>query len=334
MRRQNSGSSSATPASSRRKRITAAATAIPLAIGLASTQLPSSRATAPAEAIFAPACTVPFASLEQHHPLDDSCGVDGNASADTPQGQQNEAKNNFCAAGSPVNVNFDVLHQLQEVAASRVTFGSDRSLPKDRSELLNLPTTAGSLGEGTVVRVAAFIMDAHPSNASSGGESVNCKTNGAENNDIHIVLAESSDETDQCNSATAEMSPHLRPDLWNPEVLNERDTNIFPNGGPKHMFRFTGQLFFDASHKPCTNGRGSPKRSTIWEIHPVYAVEICIDPNMQCTVDSDANWQQLIDFAAEASSQTRLHWPDTEMQPQKSSHRKASDALVTLTGSL
>jgi len=100
------------------------------------------------------------------------------------------------------------------------------------------------------------------------------------------------------------------------------------------MFRFTGQLFFDASHKPCRNGRGSPKRSTLWEIHPVYGVEICIDPNMQCTVDSDANWQQLIDFAAEAGNETRLHWPDTGMQQQKRSHRKASDPLVTLTGSL
>jgi hypothetical protein len=305
-----------------------------LAIGLASTQLPSGRVKPPLAEALAPACTLPFASLEQHHPIDDSCGPDGAASADTPQSLQNDAKNNFCAAGPPVNVNFDVLRQMQQAAANNVTFGSDRSLPDDRSQLLNLSTSAGSLGEGTEARVAAFVMDAHYSNLGKG-ESVNCKTGDKESNDIHIVLAETSDETDQCNSATAEMSPHFRPDVWNPDVLNEKDTSIFQSGSPKHMFRFTGQLFFDASHRPCSNGKGSPKRSTLWEIHPVYAVDICIDPSGQCTVDNDVNWQSLADFAASVNSETRLRLPGAEFHGvQNRSQKPSNDSYVTLTSSL
>ena len=45
-----------------------------------------------------------------------------------------------------------------------------------------------------MAREAVFIMDAHYSNVGSG-ESVNCKGTG---NDIHIVLAESADEKDEC----------------------------------------------------------------------------------------------------------------------------------------
>jgi hypothetical protein len=310
-------STSESTAGGRRKRLAAAASVIPLAIGLASTQIPGSPAVATRAGIAQPlSCSLAFDGLAQHHPIDDSCGADGNAAEDTPQAAQNDAKNNFCSPGPPVNVTFDALRQLQDAAAKRVTFGGDNSLPDDRSELSDLPTTAGRLGEGMQVRVAAFIMDAHYSNVSNG-ESVNCKTHGKESNDIHIVLSETSDETDQCNSATAEMSPHSRPDLWNPDVLNETDTSIFSKGGAKHMFRFTGQLFFDASHKPCSHGKGSPKRSTLWEIHPVYAVQICIEPNNQCAVDSDANWQSLTDFAAAANGETRLRLPETRLRPAR-----------------
>ena len=38
--------------------------------------------------------------------------------------------------------------------------------------------------------------------------------------------------------------------------------------------RMTGQLFFDGSHSPCINGHGGPPRRSIWEIHPVFAIEV------------------------------------------------------------
>ena len=58
-------------------------------------------------------------------------------------------------------------------------------------------------------------MDAHYSNLGSG-ESVNCKRPDQESNDIHIVLGQTAEEKDECNSVTAEMSPQFRPAVWDP----------------------------------------------------------------------------------------------------------------------
>ena len=46
------------------------------------------------------------------------------------------------------------------------------------------------------------------------------------------------------------------------------------------QLRLTGQLFYDASHKPCVFSGGkiverhSPERRSIWEIHPIYRIEV------------------------------------------------------------
>jgi len=293
----------------KRKRVhplVAATTLLPLAAGmLAPSTTPKHAAPeAPVVSEAAPPCTLPFESIKQHHPIDDSCTADGAASPGTPQSQQNEAKNNFCSAGAPVNIDFDVLRQLQQDAAnpgSGITFGSDAQLPRDRSVLRNLATKAGPLSEGQVVRLVAFVIDAHASNVSKG-ESVNCKQSGAENNDIHIVLGQNGPKDDECTSVTAEMSPHFRPAVWTPDGLNQHNA---------HLYRFTGQLFFDASHRPCTGLTGSPpKRSSLWEIHPVYAVDICTDPNNQCKVDSDQNWVSFAEQQGEVPSETLLRLPD------------------------
>lgn len=283
----------------------------PLAIGLLTPQFPEAPVTPHAAAVVSgagPSCTLPFDAIKQHHAIDDSCSVDGAANPDTPQSAQNEAKNNFCSTGAPVNIDFAVLKQLQKDAekpGSGITFGGDSQLPKDRTVLRDLPTKVGPLSEGMVVRLAAFVMDAHYSNVSKG-ESVNCKTGGKENNDIHIVLIDNSGEQDQCNSVTAEMSPHFRPEAWTPDNLNQRNA---------HLYRFTGQLFFDASHRPCAGGKGSPKRASVWEVHPVYAVEVCADRTNDCKVDNDENWISLAEQTGENPDETRL-WLQDEISRQ------------------
>ena len=201
-----------------------------------------------------------------------------------------------------MDIDFDVLHQLQADVSkpgNGITFGSDAQLPKDRTLLRDLPTKAGALSEGQVVRLTAFIMDAHYSNLGKG-ESVNCKQPDKESNDIHIVLANSDKEKDECNSVTAEMSPHFRPEMWEPTALNQKNA---------HLYRLTGQLFFDGSHRPCTGGKGSPKRSSLWEVHPVYQLDICLDPGNNCKVDSDENWVSFADPEGD-TSETRLRLPD------------------------
>jgi hypothetical protein len=282
---------------SRSRKLASAATLLPLALGLAgnmSSHKPAPHPSPGGGTINAPiaiSCTLPFASIRQHHAIDDSCPAIGNADPSTEHGKhqaaQNQAKNNFCASNTPVSIDFDVLHQLQQEAAKVTTFGSDMELPTDRSVLQKLPTKVGTIGEGTVVRLVAFVINAHPSNVGSG-ESVNCKLKPAESNDIHIMLGQNSNQDDECSSVTAEMTPHFRPDTWTPNNMNQNNARLF---------RFTGQLFFDASHKPCTGSTGpNPKRSSIWEIHPVYGVEICSDSRNSCKVDSDQNWIALSDF--------------------------------------
>jgi len=181
--------------------------------------------------------------------------------------------------------------------------------------LRNLPTDSGNLSEGDVVRLVAFVVDAHPSNATSGGETVNCKQNGVDFNDIHIVLGENSNKDDQCTSVTAEMSPHFRPAAWNATALN--DSNA-------HLYRFTGHLFFDASHVPCKGSQpvgSNPKRSSLWEIHPVYEVEICADAGNNCKVDSNDNW---IPFDTGSNgAESRLQLPD-ELERELGSDRQSA----------
>jgi hypothetical protein len=270
---------------------------LPLAIGLAANvgaPKPAAKghaaSTSSVNSPIAISCTIPFAPIQRRHAIDDACPATGNSTPDTPQAAQNEEKNNFCSANTPntpVNVDFEVLRQLQQEAAAVTTFGSDQSLPKDRTVLQKLSTKVGQIGEGTVVRIVAFVINAHPSNVGSG-ESVNCKRPDAESNDIHIVLGQNSNQDDECSSVTAEMSPHFRPDVWTPDNMNKNNARLF---------RFTGHLFFDGSHKPCTGSTGpNPKRSSLFEIHPVYGVEVCGDARNSCSVDSDQNWISLADF--------------------------------------
>jgi len=85
---------------------------------------------------------------------------------------------------------------------------------------------------------------------------------------------------EECSSVTAEIIPHFRPPLWDRFDTNEctspHVTNPLPVRGQR--VRITGQLFFDGSHTPGPCGglmgpHAFPRRA-VWEIHPVYAIEV------------------------------------------------------------
>ena len=142
----------------------------------------------------------------------------------------------------------------------------------------------GGVGEGTRVQFVGFVLDAHVSNAKKG-ELVNCTKPGEEFNDIHIELVKTATEDDACNSVTAEMSPHLRPEAW---------TDL-PSLSIKRPVRVTGPLFFDGSHRACHGDtRPSPNRISVWEIHPVYQFEVCKNKSLSgCKVGDDCVWVPL-----------------------------------------
>lgn len=245
---------------------------------------------------FQPGCTLPepLSELQKSHPIDAACSITGETDSAKTQAQ-NRLKNNFCASGKPVAVTYADFKALQKKAdqmksAGQLTFGSDRSLPEDRAPLKNMATTTKKqpVGEGMLVRYVAFLSNPR----YSGKETVNCKSqaNGNEWFDIHMDLERAPGEP-ACRSITAEFSPHLRPEVWEVAVLRL--------AAGKVPVRITGQLFFDASHRPCKDDgdKVTPKRIAIWEIHPVYDIEVCRQKTLAaCSVSNDKHWVPLSEW--------------------------------------
>jgi hypothetical protein len=240
---------------------------------------------------FKPGCEFPLQlkTLKEKQKVDSSCGIAGDGSAASKA--QNTAKNNFCAKGSPIQVSVVDLTKLYNATATRlanasIPFGSPSSIPTDRTLLATDFVIGGKhLSEGKLVGIIAYVLDARHSNVSNG-EKVNCDITGRKGNDIHIELASRRD-SDPCNSITAEISPHARPEVW-----DQFDDYDFTN--PVMM---VGNLFFDASHKPCS-GPGTPNEKRVhptrissWEIHPVYAIFVCKNSTIAaCPFNDSSKW--------------------------------------------
>lgn len=237
---------------------------------------------------------LPFEDIKgPNRTIDKQCGINGDlASNFSPVAKQNIAKNNFCAKGTPVKVTFETFDQLQKAAEDKQIPFHKKGLPPNRAVLKDLLKITGgkSLGEGTIVTLEAFVIDARHSNSkffiSNGkpedGESVNCDSGELEDNDIHIELAASGSLLgfkDRCQGVTAEISPHFRPVAWDRFDVNAK-TMAAAHGIPQlkgAKVRITGPLFFDASHAPSTCANpvvGQPARRSIWEIHPAYAIDV------------------------------------------------------------
>ncbi|HYL77488.1 MAG TPA: hypothetical protein VEU96_24960 [Bryobacteraceae bacterium] len=216
-----------------------------------------------------------------------SCGNDGSGKGgkalDPAKVREDNAKDNFCAdASNPVTVDFTILTQMQKKAPNKSTLADNRD-----SLHAFFPLNGQNIGEGDVVRLLAFVKEAHISDCTAG-EAVNCETPGVPNNDFHIPLVDPTKKNprllSECTSVTAEMSPHFRPATWSEIDLK---TPV------KNPVRVTGPLFYDDSHVPCKVVGGKltgpgPQRISLWEIHPVYAFDVCTstDPK-QCDVASN-----------------------------------------------
>jgi len=247
--------------------------------GLAQTTFP---ATCPAGG------GLPFNAPPVSHPVDSSCGLKGKTTSPAPTQLQNSLKNNFCAtAATPATFTPQAIVALQ--GKTTVPAGQGKE-PANRAPLK-------ALGEGKLIRMKAFIIEAHHADVGAG-ESVNCNGPKEEDNDIHIALGTAVD-TQECASVTAEISPHERPASWNEighfETFDPvtRLNTVNPAIASRlqaQPFRFTGQLFFDASHPPCPCGKNcNPKRSSLWEIHPVYKIDVC-KAATSCDVNNEAHW--------------------------------------------
>jgi hypothetical protein len=291
---------------------------ISAALGLAAVSSGVGGAQAPEK--FTLACPLPFDAISVHRPLDTNCENEGRPlpadGAVEANKEQNRAKNNFCAGGAPVMVTkktfkdleakAEALEQATAGSAHPFTFGSHDLVPADRTAIRTIgfhQTSDGAdVHEGTQVQTVAFLMEAKYS--STSGESVNCNLGHIGNSDIHLVLAASKAAAsaatlDACESFTAEITPHFRPDEWLVlSTLHKTQTKAAWERIVAHELdrplRITGQMFFDGSHRPCVGDEGRPPRISVWEIHPVYAIDVCKKKTLtSCRVGVATDWTSL-----------------------------------------
>lgn len=261
-------------------------------------------------------CKLPFANIATKPDPYVQCGNCGAVERPQPghpsdakaKALQSQAKNNLCADTSQVTaVDFATLQAMGATAKSNgwETIDLDSRTPLHGFYEVN----GRKIGEGDVVRLKAWILGAHVSDCTSTemGEAVNCNVQGFANNDLHMPLLDPSGNRtqDECTSVTAEIIPHFRPAAW---------ANLDMKTPVKNVVRITGQLFYDNAHRPCnaplvhtsaTNKLLAPYRSTIWEVHPVYQVEVCTksDP-AACDVNSSDTtmWVDYDKWIAQASN--------------------------------
>jgi hypothetical protein len=225
-------------------------------------------------------CQAPLFPQAAVTKIDSLCGAAGNGGA---EGNQNQAKNNFCAAGpaKPITI-LDMVGLQKKVQANKsINFGNASSHPLTSTPgpLVNRSSVV-ALGEGQEVVLQGYVLIAR----QEGAESVNCGKSVPDSpayHDIHISIVDAPTNTDECSGVVVEMIPHHRPPSWTQENVQAVADKHLP-------VQVTGQLMFDSSHTPCAGGvgiKGDPKRASLWEVHPIYKFEVC--PGGKCVTLED-----------------------------------------------
>jgi hypothetical protein len=226
--------------------------------------------------------------------------------------KQNAMKNNFCAPTNRIiPVTFQTFVDLRDAAnrEASITIGEP---PPSRAKLANIIKLGDGtmLGEGKTVVFVGYVLDARHSNVDKddplnrgNGESVQCNLLGCAYNDIHIDLTADVDDRTPCHSIVAEIVPHYRPPAWH--LFDSPDYSAFFK---THPVKITGQLFYDDSHVACTkdgkagfnparNNAKDFERLALWEIHPIYAIDVCKNTDRsECDAADASAWFPFTDL--------------------------------------
>jgi uncharacterized protein YoxC len=210
-----------------------------------------------------------------------SCPVFGCADKDSPQGIQNELKRRI--PRQPAHpVTFADFRSLQDEASRLV--GQGKPLTQvERATLKNLNTAQGRVAEGDAVRVVGYLVG-NP--RVEGKEAVNCRLNGVANSDFHVSLAPAPSDT-EFSGIVIEMIPQNRPPGWTIEKLRKVMQ-------ASRQVMVVGQLFYDNSHRvngDSNNPTQGPKRFTVWEVHPVTSLTVCLRD--RCNPEQMGQWTAL-----------------------------------------
>jgi hypothetical protein len=252
-------------------------------------------------------CTKPFfpsPAPKTLAPIDAQCPLGGEANQKAPETAQNKAKNNFCAV-APADPSITVA----KMVAMQADVESNTAINFGKSGPTTDRTPLKAMGEGQQRVLQGYVFIAR----QEGKEAVNCgptfpdKTETMDH-DIHISIVGDISQVhgNECESVVAEMSPHHRPDSWNPANLQAVAFQHLP-------VRITGQLFFDSSHSPCVDGKsqaGDPHRASLWELHPIYKFEVC--PTSDC---SGGGWQTLDAWIQKSPAKNPAKSPAVKKKP-------------------
>jgi hypothetical protein len=207
----------------------------------------------------------------------------GCSAADSAHGLVNQLKRTVPPEGTPATLTFDTFSQLQSAAVELV----DQSVeipPAERDKIKSIETTEGTVGEGSRVRLVAFLSEGTPH--PNTGESVNCNLKKERNNDIHISVTETKDGS-EFEGIVVEMIPQDRPANWTSSNLDALHGKVL---------LIEGGLFYDNLH--FANGDannpigGQPPRFSLWEIHPITSLKVCKKNTVsQCDSNRASDWR-------------------------------------------
>jgi hypothetical protein len=115
--------------------------------------------------------------------------------------------------------------------------------------------------EGAAVSIEGYILKVKPNRS---GESCNCGETTKDMIDYHIPLTKGKDG-EEADSIVVEVTPRVRDehDSWNANTIQQL-------ADEQKKVRISGWLFFDCYHK----AHLGKYRHTLWEIHPVMAIEV------------------------------------------------------------
>ena len=211
----------------------------------------------------------------------DACPARGCAKKDSWEAQANAMKRARPESGkAAVLLTFEDLKSLQRLADEKVGQGPYDLTPHGYQKLTDLTVSAGTVSEGDLVRIVAYIAKGQDGlHVNKAGESVNCNLKKPSDNDFHIPVVAAADDT-EFQGIVVEMIPQARPSAWTIDALKEiqsKGAQVLVEGG----------LSYDKVHyvsdDPDHPFKDEPDRMSLWEIHPITAFLVCrhdhCDPN-------------------------------------------------------
>jgi hypothetical protein len=241
-----------------------------------------------------------------------SCALPGCVDANDPNHVLTNTLKRRAAAGPTIDaatlVTTDDLWALQLAVDHALGSASEgRHLSTaERGKLQNLPSSgAGPLGEGQLVKLAGHIIRA----TASTGESVNCNLTDEASNDFHINIVDWAwndtfpDPEGEFYGAVVELIPQGRTvPLRNVRKVGQRRSEVLA----------VGPLFYDSAHylrdapdptdcfafrrgyASASKMNSQPRRTSLWEIHPVAAIYTCSAPPWaDCDPNRASDWTLL-----------------------------------------